>query len=96
MSESSTSIMQGKYLVEATANTFTQSVEDSSKSSVEIDKMLSCIEVQMNAIMHINDNLKQLSAAIESNAANAEENAEISAELTSCSESLKNKCVEYL
>jgi methyl-accepting chemotaxis protein len=88
--DSKAAVANGKELVNTTAATIQQGMNDSVESKKYTMEIVGFVEQQQNAISKINDNLKDISHMVESNAASAEENTAISQQLGECAQSLMN------
>ncbi len=88
--DSKAAVANGKELVNTTAATIQQGMKDSVESKKYTMEIVGFVEQQQNAISKINDNLKDISHMVESNAASAEENTAISQQLGECAQSLMN------
>lgn len=89
ITDSKAAVSNGKELVETTAASIRQGVDDAARSKEDIDKIAEYVEKQQKAIEDVNAEMRDVAESVENNAACAEENTAISQQVNECAQSLK-------
>ena len=89
------SVETGKSLVGATKETISKSAECSDRNLEMVSEIVSLVAEQEEASSKIFDTLREVSDLVQMNAASAEENSAIAAQLGECSKSLKEIIEQY-
>lgn len=95
IAHSHTSVEKGKELVARTDKTISDSADFSANNTQIVDKIVNYIETQKNSAYEISANIRKISEMVEDNAASAEENSAISAELGDCAQALMNTIAQF-
>ena len=94
--ESKNAVSKGKDLVTITSDTLMQSAEDAVTSEENINKIVTFVTEQQDAIESIHQSLRSISEMVESNAASAQETTAISQQLSDCAKTLHNTTDEFI
>ena len=89
------SVERGKELVKKVSATISDSTEYSAGNTKMVDEIVSFVNTQKTSVDEILTNIRSISAMVENNAACAEENAAISANLGECAKSLQNTVAQF-
>lgn len=95
IAHSLTSVERGKELVARTDKTISESAEFSANNTQIVGEIVNYVETQKNSSDEISANIKKISEMVEDNAASAEENAAISANLGECAQTLMNTIAQF-
>lgn len=95
IAHSLSSVARGKELVERTDKTISDSADYSAKNTKMVDEIVNFVETQKNSTDEISASIKRISEMIENNAANAEENSEISSHLGECAQALMDTISQF-
>ena len=90
-----TSVEKGKELVTKTDKTISESADFSANNTQLVGEIVNFVETQKNSADEISVNIKKISEMVEDNAASAEENAAISAQLGECAQRLMNTIAQF-
>ena len=88
--ETRRAVGNGKELVISTSNAIDDSTTGVEQSKRHLEEIVAAVQGQQNAIENINGVMRKIASMVETNAANAEENAAICSQLMDCSHILMN------
>ncbi len=95
ITKSLASVERGKNLVEKVDKTISDSAKHSADSMSMVDEIVSFVDTQKNSADEVLASIRSVSGMVENNAANAEENAAISASLGECAQSLMDTVAQF-
>lgn len=95
IAHSLTSVEKGKELVTKTDKTISESADFSANNTQMVGEIVNFVETQKNSADEISASIKKISEMVEDNAACAEENAAISADLGECAQTLMNTIAQF-
>ena len=93
--DSQKAVHEGKELAASTSNTIAKSVSDSEKSKESIDEIVHIVNLQQQAIEHVNASLQEIADMVENNAASAQENQAICTQLNESAQTLKDSADSF-
>ena len=95
ISKSFESVEHGKELVAKTDKTISDSAEYSAGNAKMVDEIVNFVNTQKESTDGILENIRAISGMVENNAACAEENSAISANLGECAQSLMDTVAQF-
>ncbi len=95
ITKSLASVERGKNLVGKVNKTISDSAEHSAGNTTMVDEIVNFVDTQKDSADEILVNIRSISSVVENNAASAQENAAISANLGECAQSLMNTVAQF-